>query len=129
MKYTRREEDVVIAVPPSPITDRLLERLLAELATHLRAKKPYALVFYLTAAPAPTALQRRMLSEHMRKYDADIREYVRGLAVVTPATWVRGVITAVFWLAPPPVEYRFCDDVGAALTWARARVAGTATAS
>lgn len=123
MKYTRREENVVIAVPPTPITDQHLERLLSELVGHLRKKEPYALVFDLTAAPAPTAVQRRMLSDHMRTHDLAIREYVRGLAVVTPATWVRGLITAVFWLAPPPMEYRFCDDVPAALSWARARVA------
>ena len=124
MKYTRLELNVVTVVPPSPITDQSLERLLAELAGHLRKKQPYALVFDLSAAPAPTAVQRRMLSEHMRLNDGAIREYVRGLAVVTPATWVRGLITAVFWLAPPPIEYRFCDDVAAAMTWARAR-AGT----
>jgi hypothetical protein len=123
MKYTRREEHVVIAVPPSPITDQQLERLLAELVGHLRKREPYALVFDLSAAPAPTAVQRRMLGDHMRTHDGAIRDYVRGLAVVTPATWMRGLITAVFWLAPPPVEYRFCDDVAAALTWARDRAA------
>jgi hypothetical protein len=123
MYYTRRERDVVIVQPPSPLSDRALDKILSELTQELAQRRRYCLVFDLRSAPLPSAVQRRKLSEHMGTHDSAIRAQVRGLAVVAPTAVQRGLVTAVFWVSPPPVEYHLCSELDDALRWAEARLA------
>ena len=125
MNYTKREEGVVIVTPPVPLTDGGVERMLEELASHLRKAEPYALVFDMTKTDTPTATQRKKLGDHMRTHDASIRRFVRALALIAPASTVRGIATAVFWVSPPPIAYRFFDAQAAALDWAREMLKGS----
>ena len=119
VRYTQKDGDVVVVKPPVPLSDDAFERMLSELVRHLRGAEPYGLVFDLTSAEMPSALQRRRLSEHMRANQAAIRKNVRGLGVVATSTALRGVTTAVFWVFPPPVEWRTFDRVEDAKRWAQ----------
>ena len=47
-------------------------------------------------------MRRRKLSDVLANNEARLRETVELLVFATPATIVRGMLTALFWLAPPP---------------------------
>ena len=59
--------------------------------------------------------QRRIQSEWNRECDELLREVELSIIFVTPSLLMRGVITAVFWVAPPPFPYVICEDVHEAL--------------
>jgi hypothetical protein len=59
--------------------------------------------------------QRRIQSEWNSEHDELLREVELSLIFVTPSQLMRGVITAVFWGAPPPFPYEVCEDVHEAL--------------
>jgi hypothetical protein len=126
VRYTQKDGDVVVVKPPVPLTEQAFERMLGELVRHLRQAEPYGLVFDLTSAEMPSALQRRKLSEHLRVNQEAIRQNVRGLAVVATSAALRGVTTAVFWVFPPPVEWRTFDLVEDAKRWAQSRCVSVA---
>jgi hypothetical protein len=97
--------------------------LLAELVGHLERGQSYALVFDMTNTETPSAMQRRKLSEHMLTHQDRIQRCVRCLAVVAPSPIQRGITTAVFWLSPPPIEWRIFDLLDEATKWAQSRCA------
>jgi hypothetical protein len=115
--YTQKDGDVVVVKPPVPLSDQAFERMLSELVRHLQGSEPYGLVFDLTSAEMPSALQRRKLSDHVRSNQQAIRKNVRGLAVVATSAVLRGVTTAVFWVSPPPVEWRTFELLADAKSW------------
>ena len=57
----------------------------------------------------------------MKKNKELIRRCVHALGVVVPSPTVRGVLTAIFWIEPPPVPHKIFGTTGEATTWARAR--------
>jgi hypothetical protein len=62
-----------------------------------------------------SAQQRRIQSDWNRECDALLRAAELELIFVTPSALMRGVITAVFWVAPPPFAYEVCADLSDAL--------------
>lgn len=123
MVYTRRAGDIVVVTPPVPVSDRAVDRLLSELVGYLRGEQPYALIFDLTKAEMPSALQRKKLSDHLRTHNDAIRRNVRVMALVAPSAALRGIATAVFWVSPPPIEWRVFELIDEATHWAKARCA------
>jgi hypothetical protein len=113
----------VWVVPPPTLSDEAIEAIFAELRGHLSSSEPYALVFDMTRTGTPTALQRRKVVAHMADNAPAIRLVVRGLAVIAPSAVLRGVITAIFWVAPPAAPYRIFDDRDEAAEWAESMAA------
>jgi hypothetical protein len=129
MGATRRQGSIVMVTPPSSVTDAGIDGILGELRGHLNSATPYALVFDMTDAGVPSALQRRKLADHMKNHAAKIQRLVRGLGVIAPSPVLRGVITALFWVAQPGMPHRIFATRDEALTWAAAIVgAGQASA-
>jgi hypothetical protein len=62
-----------------------------------------------------SAQQRRIQSDWNRELDSLLREIELSVIFVTPSMLMRGVITAVFWVAPPPFPYEVCEDIHEAL--------------
>jgi len=119
MRFTARDGDFVVVTPPAQLTDALLDGLLSELVEHLLRGQPYVLLFDLSTTAIPTAIQRRKLAEHMATYKATIEDVVRGIAIVAPNALVRGMVTALFWLVPPPIASHMCGTRAEASEWAR----------
>jgi hypothetical protein len=120
MGATQRVGDIVWVTPPPHATDEGIEAVLAELREHLRRGDPYALVFDMSNAGVPSALQRKRLVAHMADQAPNIRRVVRGLGVIAPSPVLRGAITALFWLAPPLVPHRLFETRSEAIDWAEA---------
>jgi len=116
--YTERRGDVVLATPPSDVTDASVAAFLNDLQANLDSERAYALVVDMTHTGKLTAKQRRQVGLHIAHNRERVRRIVRGIAIVTPSTVKRGVITAVFWLSPPPAPHRTFDTTGEAMRWA-----------
>lgn len=121
-RYTERRGDVVIAKPPSEVTEASLEAFLDELQTNLDSERAYVLLVDMTHTGALTVKQRRRVSKHIAGNRERVRRIVRGIAVVTPSAIKRGIITAVFWLSPPPTDHRTFENVDMAMAWARSLI-------
>ncbi len=65
--------------------------------------------------PSPT--QRRMVSDVMNQDRAHKKTLMRGIAVVVSNPLIRGVVTAILWLASPGYPIRMFDAVTPARAW------------
>lgn len=116
--YLQREGGIVWVFPPSKPTEEQLDRVLADLSVELRRGSPYVLLFDLTRAEMPNAMQRQKLTAHIRDNAPRIKRWIRGVGVVLASPVVRGVVTAIFWVAPPEAPYRFFATRVEAADWA-----------
>ena len=106
------------------IDDATLDRYFATLAGYLGRGERYAVLFDARAARGMPAVQRRRLSERLAVHREQLRTYHAAIAIVTRSPIIAGLVTAVYWLAPPPYAYRvFADDLPAAEAWVRAQLA------
>jgi hypothetical protein len=80
---------------------------------------PYAWVVDMSKVATCTAYQRKLVADN----DIALREYERKnlvcSAIVADSTLTRGLLTAVFWLAPPIYPYKIFATAGEAEIWAR----------
>jgi hypothetical protein len=120
VSYLQRSRGVVWVTPPSAIGPGVIEEVLAELEAQLRRGVQYVLVFDLSHAAVPNALQRQQLAAHVRDNEQDIRRSVRSVGVVLTSPIARGIVTAIFWVSPPPMPYRFFTTRAEAASWAEA---------
>jgi hypothetical protein len=122
MPYLRQSGGIVWATPPSAQVEGAVELVLAELEAQLARAVPYVLVFDLSRAAIPDAVQRQKLAAHVRDNDEAIRRWVRGLGVVLTSSLVRGVVTAIFWFSPPPVPSKIFSTRAEAAEWAQSLI-------
>jgi hypothetical protein len=116
---TKRVDSIVWVVPPEKSTDAGIEGVLAELREHLNGGVPYVALFDMTSSGIPTALQRKRIAAHMQENGERIRRLVRGLGVIAPSPLVRGVVVALFWVAPPKIPHRIFGHRAEAIDWAK----------
>lgn len=84
-----------------------------------RAQYPVAWVVELSNLRKATATQRRMFADHLKRFDEHDRLWNGGSALVVPSGWLRGLVTAVFWLAPPKFPNQAFAKRSGALEWAQ----------
>jgi hypothetical protein len=107
----------VWAAPPAVLSDALVDSVLAELTVQLWSPEPYVLLFDLSLTGMPTPVQRQKLVSHMQDNAARIRANVLSLGVVQSSAVARGLMTALFWLAPPGVPHRLFETRDEAAAW------------
>jgi hypothetical protein len=78
---------------------------------------PIALQIVEADVPVPDARWRRRLAEATTTLQSVHGAYV----LVTHSTAVRGAITAINWLRPPPCAYSIHASIAEAVGWAEAR--------
>lgn len=69
------------------------------------------------------AEQRRQVAELLEARKERLREITAGYVMVTPSAIVRGLLTAVFWVAPPPYENRVVATPDEGFRWLATRCA------
>jgi hypothetical protein len=124
MTYLRRSRGIVWATPPATRAEGAVELVLAELEAQLARAVPYILIFDLSHAAIPDAVQRQKLAAHLRDNDKEIRRWVRGLGVILTRPLVRGIVTAIFWVSPPPIPSKIFSTQSEAAEWAQSLVDG-----
>lgn len=69
----------------------------------LRRREPYVTITDLTRARhVPSPVARREIAAWTQRFEAEIRRYALGSAIVIDSPLIRGGLTALFWLSPPP---------------------------
>jgi len=118
MSHVIDDGAIVTVSPPRELTDEVVASVLHDLEARLARGGSYGLIFDLSTAGTPNAVQRQLLAGHMRKNKELIARSVRRLAVVAPSSLVRGMLTAIFWIQPPPVPYEVFGTRNEAIAWA-----------
>lgn len=124
MPYLRRSRGIVWATPPGTCPEGEVEVVLAELKAELAKAVPYVLVIDLSHAAIPDAVQRSKLAAHIRDNDKEIRRWVRGIGLILTSSLVRGVVTAIFWVSPPPIPSKIFSTQSEAAEWAQSLIDG-----
>ncbi|HKU41416.1 MAG TPA: hypothetical protein VJR89_24835 [Polyangiales bacterium] len=104
---------------PPETTDQALTALCAARERWaVRANYRVAWVVNLAGVLQATANQRRLFGEHLKRFESHDKAYNQGSALVVPNTFVRGIVTAVFWLNPPSFPNQCFATPEAAREWA-----------
>ena len=104
---------------PSQATDsELLALCSARERWAQRAMYRVAWVVDLSGVLSASAQQRNLFSEHLKRFESHDRAYNQGSALIVPNAFVRGIVTAVFWLKPPNFPNQCFPDAKQAFAWA-----------
>ena len=84
-----------------------------------RAQYPVAWVVELSNLRKANAKQRRTFAEHLKRFEAHDVRWNGGSALIVPRAWLRGLVTAVFWISPPKFPHQAFAKRSDALEWAQ----------
>jgi 1,2-phenylacetyl-CoA epoxidase PaaB subunit len=105
---------------PAEATDEELAafvRAREEWAT--RAHYPVAWVVELSNLTKANAKQRKVFAEHLKRFEEHDLQWNGGSALIVPSGWLRGLVTAVFWISPPRFPNQAFAKRTDALEWAQ----------
>jgi hypothetical protein len=94
---------LVVNVIPEHLLMEHLPAFHAKTEAILKRREPYVTITDLTAArhlPSPVA--RKALADWSERFEPELRRLALGSAIVIDSALIRGGLTALFWLAPPP---------------------------
>jgi hypothetical protein len=83
-----------------------------------RANYRVAWVVNLAGIMEATARQRTLFSEHLKRFEPHDVAYNQGSALLVPNAFVRGIVTAIFWMKPPRFPNECFSTIEEARTWA-----------
>lgn len=109
---------VRIVYPPS-FDDADYRKLIARLNELLDRKQPFVLLQDTRGGGTPNAVQRKLTTEWYVEREAALKQYVRGSAMIVQSAAVRGVITALLWVKPPPFAATTTATEGEAFAYLR----------
>lgn len=93
----------VVSKLPSRIDEAELERFMAIHDGLLARHELYVTLTDCTGiTEIPSATVRKRIGDWNKRIEADIRRFNVATAIVLSNTLVRGALTALHWLAPPP---------------------------
>ena len=105
---------------PSEASDEELQeyfRARDEWATRVRYH--FAWIFDLSNVTHAPASQRKALAEHLERHEEFSTRWTAGAALVVPSAWLRGLVTAVFWISPPNYPHKSFPEPLEAERWAQ----------
>ena len=105
------------------VTDAELQSMLDRLQELVRDSvlRP-AFVFDVSAGVVPPARQRQTMGQWLRAHQASIGRNCEAAAYVLPNAGLRGMLTAILWIAPHPIPHLVCGTVAEGKSWARGRL-------
>lgn len=68
------------------------------------------------------AAQRKSIAEFNAEHREQQVAYLAGVAFTTSSLFIRGILTAIYWINPPAYPYKVFADLASAETWAEARL-------
>jgi hypothetical protein len=109
---------------PSEATDEELSACLrAREDWAIRARYTIAWVIDLSNITKAPATQRKALAEHLKRFEEFSARWNAGSALIVPRPWLRGVVTAVFWISPPKFPNEVFSEPLEAESWAKKQLA------
>ncbi|MBZ0120662.1 MAG: hypothetical protein K8H88_26955 [Sandaracinaceae bacterium] len=83
----------------------------------------FVLVIDMLESGAPSATHRAHAAKRLAEIYPAVGHNVAGAAHVIGSALVRGILTAVYWLAPPPFETTIVATRQQAIEWAERKLA------
>jgi hypothetical protein len=105
--------------PSEASTDELDAFVRAREEWAKRAHYPVAWVVELSNLTKANAQQRRVFADHLKRFEPHDVQWNGGSALIVPTGWLRGLVTAVFWLSPPKFPHQAFAKRTDALEWAQ----------
>jgi hypothetical protein len=118
---------LVIDTSSGAATDDDIERYVAAHDRYLARRELYAAVLDARGADQMSAAHRRRVAQWLTEHREELRRYHVALAFVSSSALIRGVLTAIYWLHPPPYPYKMFASLDEAKTWAREMIQARAT--
>lgn len=113
---------VYVLAFPEVLTDAELEACCSARERWAKqARFPVSWVVDLSNIRSITAKQRKTMSDHLARFEYHDLAYNRGSAIVVPNAFLRGIVTAVFWLKPPRFPNQSFSTRDEALRWASSK--------
>jgi len=81
-----------------------------------------AFVFDVSKGVVPPAAQRQMMGQWLKRHGPAIGRHCVAAAYVLPNPGLRGMLTAILWIAPHPIPHRVCKTVAEGRAWARSQL-------
>jgi len=105
-------------------TDENFDSYLEEFGRHLGRPGKRVYLMDLSRASATSSKQRRKQAQFFKDYETLLGDRCLGNAIVTDSAIIRGIITAVNWIYPPPHPHKICktheEGLGICFEWLRA---------
>lgn len=114
---------VVIRWPEGKITDADVAEFLETSRGHLARAERFASLHDGVRASGLDGKQRKQMGDHITSNRARLERWHAAAAIVAPSPVIRGIITAVNWLAPPPFPQRSFASAVEAERWLREMLA------
>lgn len=98
-------------------SDAELDKFLSELDALLKQPGRKVCVFDLTKAATGTARQRNAQGAWIAKNEQALARDFAAAAIITESAFIRGTVTAIFWIRPLPFPTRVVATFEAADAW------------
>lgn len=96
---------VIVVWPEQPLTDQALDTFL-ELTRRQSARGPHVALHLTDGSSGLSSSHRQRIAQFMQDNAALLREGVLAGAIVVKNPIIRGMVTAIKWLTPPPFPQR-----------------------
>ncbi|MCH2110585.1 MAG: hypothetical protein MK135_14780, partial [Polyangiaceae bacterium] len=99
-----------------------LEAYTKVLAEKLALRVPHVVIVDASRGQMMRGTHRRILADWNRRHAEELQKYRRGVALVSRSAALRGMLTAVYWLFPPPYPHKMTNTLREAIDWARTQL-------
>lgn len=86
----------------------------------------FGLVMSIIELDNPTPALRKRVTEHLANMRGPAKDVIVCNAHVVSSTTMRGILTAIYWVSPPPFLTKVFTDLFQAEEWVRSRLATSA---
>jgi hypothetical protein len=116
---------VLIVYSSADATPQSQRRHLDELARAIDARiTPVGVLYDVPSTRALDAMDRKEAAALLKAREEKLRRLTTAYAMATPSMLARGILNAVFWLAPPPYIYSVVATVTEGLNYLAAHTEG-----
>ncbi|MEK7704101.1 MAG: hypothetical protein AAB426_04015 [Myxococcota bacterium] len=94
----------------------------AAMKTLAQRGQRFGLVMSVVDLEYPTAALRKRVAEHLKVMGAQAKDVVVCNAHVVSSAAMRGILTAIYWVSPPPFLTKVFTDPAEAERWVQAQL-------
>ena len=105
--------------------DRYLQALARDFAELGRSKVLRGVLYDVPRPGVITANRRAQVAKVLNEFREPLADATAAYAMVTPSRVVRGILAAIFWIAPPPYAHRIVRTVRLGFDFIEERLPGT----
>ncbi len=112
---------VIEVTNPKTFANHEWDELINQIVRVLKCDLPFAMINDVRVGPPPSAQQRKAISTMYQENITLVKKNWLGTAVITSSSLVKGAVTALNWLMPPPHPVKVCASYQEGEQWAFAQ--------